>query len=205
MWHLVFQVSVLVSSVAGLMGPDPLRDRLYAIGGKDQFVFELEKLSRHASALRNGINTTLVPLGEGSSGYVTRVQFEDGISWTAKVSENFENEAEQGVMALKPLNNTASVFLRLEYMESCTSLGNSSFRYYFMNWIDGHSLQDTQEYVMNYRGPGEYEITIPNRVIPQVAQFIHNLTTCPIPPHISMVLRCRWFNVLQRETTNLRP
>ena len=137
------------------MDPEPLRDRLYAIGGKDQFVFELEKLSRHASALRNGINTTLVPLGEGSSGYVTHVQFEDGISWTAKVSENFENETEQGVMALKAIEQYCPGIPAPRVHGELYVFGNSSFRYYFMDWIDGHSLPDTQEYVMNYRGPGE--------------------------------------------------
>lgn len=203
MWHLVFQVCVLSSSVAGFIDTEPLMDRLYdAIGGRNQFVFELEQLSRHASVLRKGVNNTLIPVGEGSSGYVTRVQFEDGISWAAKVSENLDKEAEQGVMALKAIEQYCAGIPAPRVHGELYDFGNSSFRYYFMDWIDGHSLQDTEEYVVNSPGPGEYEFTIPNPVIPQVAQFIHNLTTCPIPPHISIVLCCFWVNFLHRETIN---
>jgi hypothetical protein len=204
MWHLFFHVSVLVSLVAGFIGTGPLSHRLYdATGGKDQFVFELEKLSLHASELRNGISNNLYPVWEGSSGYVTRLKFEDGVSWAAKISENLEKEAEQGVMALKAIEQYCPGIPAPRVHGELYVFGNSRFRYYFTDWIDGHSLQDTQEYIMNPRGPGEYEITIPDRVIPQVAQFIHNLTSCPIPPHIRIVLCCyNWSNFLHRATIN---
>jgi hypothetical protein len=57
-------------------------------------------------------------------------------------------------------------------------LSNSSLYYYIANWIEGYPLHYVVDYV--YTTFPSYELTMPEKVVLQLAEFVYNVTTCPI-------------------------
>jgi aminoglycoside phosphotransferase (APT) family kinase protein len=62
---------------------------------------------------------------------------------------------------------------------------NATFCYYFMDWIEGKTLlRDTQiirTKVSEKRGQFGVNITIPEKIVTQLASFFYDLTTYSIP------------------------
>ena len=65
-------------------------------------------------------------------------------------------------------------------------LVNGSLMYYFTDWIDGRTLEVDPDSTWTYLNETVDDkvlvnITLPMGLATQLAEFLYNLTTCPIP------------------------
>ena len=150
--------------------------------GENKFEPELEQVSRHASALRNGIQNVLEPGGKGGWGYIARLRFSDGVTWAAKISEAQNRwHMEAAARVLHVIEHSCPDIPIPKIHGHLERLPNSTLIYYLSDWIDGHSLLDDNEYHVRSTGPNSYRFTIPEKTVTQLAEFFYNLTTCRIP------------------------
>jgi hypothetical protein len=172
-------VSIYAMSLEDIVGWNrPIRPEhrvLQAIGGIDQFEFEVKNVIRKASSLHNDRPASLVEFNYGSNSLIAKICFLDGICWAAKMMEN------------RPLNErvissaTEAMTLIERYCQDIPipklrGLGppQGKLIYYFTEWIDAKPLS------ANVSGSGA-TFSIPEKVVISLAEFVYNLTTCPIP------------------------
>ena len=156
---------------------------LDCVGGKDQLQDEVNDAIAYASTWRDNIPASFVQMKVGASGAVAKICFVDGVCWADKMLANplRIEEAYYGVMA---------IFAVQQY---CPNIPTATFRgygqgklgHYFSDWIQGDTLHDKMK--SNYT-PGT-SVKIPEKVVTSLAQFVYNLTTCPIPREESMKYR----------------
>lgn len=189
-------LSIILLSVRNTAATEGLDHETYkrlviATGGEDQFRDALKSVSDHASSLRKGIKNILEGSFVGTHGFVTQVKFEDGVKWAAKISKpRYLHIVRQGIEALDaiarhcPGLSTPKIRGQIEY------LANSTLIYYFMEWVDGVPLYEDPHFDVHCQhipcdgrnsSVVRYDVTIPPLVVPQLAEFVYNLTTCPIP------------------------
>jgi hypothetical protein len=132
--------------------------------------------------MRNRIGTVVKPGwgdGRGGFGVIVRVAFDDGISWAAKVTSRSQYTAiTNGINAVKALQvycphiPVVETHGGIEVVES-----NSDYIFHFMDWVEGvHPVETSTK-----DEAGWLNVTLPETLIPQLAQFVYNLTTCPLP------------------------
>lgn len=169
-----------------------------ATGGEDQFLDALKSVSDRATSLRNGIKNNLEGSFVGTHGLVTQVKFEDGVKWAAKVSKHsYFDIVRQGIEALDAIKQHCPDIPAPRIHGQIESLANSTLIYYFMEWVDGVPLYEDLQFDLCIQhipcGAGNssivrYYATIPSPVVGQLAEFVYNLTTCPITPAESRIL-----------------
>ena len=143
---------------------------------------ELDLISQHASALRNGIPNVIEPGGRGGWGYVAQLQFNDGVTWAAKISNTRNRRAMlQATSVLNVIARSCPGIPVPRVYAPVERLPNSSLIYYISDWITGDSLFNDPEYTMRSSGPSSYLFTLPEKTITQLTEFLYNLTTCRIP------------------------
>jgi len=162
-----------------------------AAGGEEQFLDVLRSVSDHATSLRNGIKNVLEGSFVGAHGLVTQVKFEDGVKWAAKISkQRYLQIVREGLEALDAIKRHCPDIPTPKIHGQIECLANSTLIYYFMEWVEGVPLyEDPQFDVCSQHIPCgggnssivRYDITIPSLVVAQLAEFVYNLTTCPIP------------------------
>lgn len=169
-----------------------------ATGGEEQFLDVLKSVSDRATSLRNGIKNILEGSFVGTHGFVTQVKFEDGVKWAAKLSKrSYLHIVRQGIEALDAIKRHCPDIPAPKIYGQIESLANSTLIYYFMEWVDGVPLyEDPQFDVCSQHVPYgggnssivRYYATIPSLVVGQLAEFVYNLTICPIPSAKSRIV-----------------
>jgi hypothetical protein len=160
-----------------------------AAGGTEQLTDELSKISAYASSLRNGLNNSLEDEWlEGFHGVVIPLIFDDGIKWAVKIANN-SVWIDSGINSMKALGRHCPNIPVPRIQGEKQKFTNSSLVYYFMEWINGVTLwddTDTNFTELDYQSPTNesimrYNITIPEKTALDLAEFVYNVTTCPIP------------------------
>src|SRR5579859_7247479 len=154
-------------------------------GGRERC---LREISARAAVLRGGIQNTIheFDLMEGAYGYVVQVNFQDGVQWAAKISSNINRRfISEGIQATEAIKTYCPGIALPKYHSQLESIKGTELIYCFMDWIRGRPLTEIIRYHilphvdgMNYTF---VESTVPRRTIRQLAEFVYNLTTCPIP------------------------
>lgn len=146
----------------------------------------LHNISAHASSLRNGTKCSLEGFYHGYNGLVKKVIFDDGVTWAAKISAY---NTILGVDALRAVEKYCPFLPVPRIHGEVESAANSRVKFYLMDWLDGVSLYEDSEFgasTIKEISPHNdtiisYKVELPQQVIPQLAEFVYNLTTCPIP------------------------
>lgn len=179
-----------------------LKSLINVTGGRETFVSNLTNIAQYASSLRGNesaarITDDLACGQEGAHGWVTRVEFDDEISWAAKfTASNSISSLNRGYIALEILQKYCPNLPIPRIHGNLQRLGGSNTSAFCLltDWIEGESLWDEINVTPNSwwlrknLGPNGKQgmrtplnIRIPDEVVPQLAQFIFNLTTCNIP------------------------
>ena len=155
---------------------------LDVVGGKDQLQDEINDAIAYASTWRNNIPASLVQMKVGSAGVVAKICFVDGICWADKMLANALRieEAYYGVMAISVVQRYCPNIPTSNFH----GYGRGKLRHYFSEWIQGQTLH---EKVVSNHTPGT-PVKIPEKVVTSLAEFVYNLTTCPIPEEESKKL-----------------
>jgi hypothetical protein len=115
-------------------------------GGRTQFDLELMKVSTQASLLRNGTGNVISPVGQGAYGFVSRVRFDDGVSWAVKIFEKVSLQGvEQGISSLNAIKAYCPEIPVPRVQGVVHSLGNTTLSYYFTDWVEGHPIDRRDE------------------------------------------------------------
>ena len=157
---------------------------LDCVGGKDQFQDELNEAITYASTWRDNIPASLVQIKVGgAAGVVAKICFVDGVCWADKILANHlrMEEAYYGVMAISTVQQYCPNIPTAKFV----GYGRGKLGHYFSEWIEGQTLHDKM--ASNYT-PGTY-VKIPEKVVTSLAEFVYNLTTCPIPREESKKFR----------------
>jgi hypothetical protein len=164
---------------------DILEYMIYLAGGEEQLEAVWKEVSDQASFLRNGMKHVMDGSHHGITALVKRVTFEDGVEWGAKLSVYGPRGYVQLGLAIIQVVERYCPYIPVPRTHGTVQIvGNSTFIYHFMDWIDGVPLdKDSQYEVIEYDDSGTLHrnITLPNQIIPQLAEFVYNLTTCRIP------------------------
>jgi hypothetical protein len=141
----------------------------------------VDQISKLASSMRDGIGTSANPGrdGQGGFGTILRVAFEDGISWASKVTLRRYYEAlTHSVNALTTLEKFCPHLPVVRAHGGIVTVeSNHDFVFHFTDWVEGSHPS------VNYTKSenGLYEWSLPRNLVVQLAEFVYNLTTCPLP------------------------
>ena len=153
-------------------------DIIHSVGGREEFEIEVRNAVTEATSLRHGLPASVVDF-KVSRGIVAKICFTDGICWAAKMRK----------MVHYP-RGTIHAIRTLELLHQyCPNIPTPKFKgysqhkiiYYFTDWIEGSTLEDKV-----LAGPINVSaVRIPEKIITSLAEFVFNLTTCPIPKNES--------------------
>ena len=158
---------------------------LDAVGGRDEFEAEVRNAVTKASLLRNGIPAFLVEF-QVSGSIVAKICFIDGICWAAKMREicRYDRDAKYAIL---PYDRATLYGIRAMMLveQYCPNIPIAKFRgfsqhklqYCFTEWIEG---KPPNEEVLGNTSVVT-TISIPEKIVTSLAEFVYNLTTCPIP------------------------
>src|SRR5271170_6949898 len=142
------------SSVKFENSSEPIKntERWWALlGGEEIFEAEMEKISGHASFLRNGQPSRFeeyVFLGQAKS-FVGQLCFEDGVCWATKVigkAGSFrDQEIGSAIRAMEAIGTYCPELRTPRYHGRSRCEESDNFCYYFMDWISGKTLLDDFE------------------------------------------------------------
>jgi hypothetical protein len=144
-----------------------------AVGGGDQFNTEVYFAVANASARRNGIPASFVELKVGGGGIVSKICFDDGVCWADKMLQRDDQRGEYGMLAMLAVKKCCPNIPVPKIMGWC----QRKLDHYFTEWIEGKTLS---EWVLD-KDPYSTIVKIPEKVVISLAEFVYNLTTCPIP------------------------
>jgi hypothetical protein len=190
---LVIVILTQISSSFAYQDSNETSERLIkAVGTKEQFLVELSKISAYASSLRHGLQNSINDKWlEGGQGIVVPITFEDGVKWAAKVSvaPGSINSATKSLRAIERYCPDIPA-PRVQGMRG-RFISNPTIKYYIVEWMEGRSLWDDEhagQYVYDYHRSSMNEkvlsglnVTLSEKIVSQLAEFVYNLTTCPIP------------------------
>jgi len=150
------------------------------VGGVPELKAEIKVIMAEASSLRNGISLSeTVHLEVGNDAIVAKMCFEDGICWAAKMYENlpgsFFNRAVDYGTSAATLVQRYCPDIPINTPRGC---GLHKLKYCFKDWIEGYTL--AHKCWVKRTGEGS-TIAIPPKTVTSLAEFVYNLTTCPIP------------------------
>ena len=148
---------------------------LDCVGGKDQLQDEVNDAIAYASTLHDNIPVSLVQMkAKGATGLVAKICFVDGICWADKMVANPLRIEEEfyGVAAVFAVQRYCPNIPTAKLQGYC----RGKLRHYFSEWIQGQTLDKVRS--DNTLGAS---IKIPEKVVTSLAEFVYNLTTCPIP------------------------
>jgi len=164
----------LVGSILTLPPPCSLTvsHLLHVVGGRQEFQEELMNAVAEASLLRNRMPASLVDLKVGNR-IIAKICFIDGICWAAKMVEilDYDRPTIHAIQALILVQRYCPV-IPISKIKGCSE---RKLRYCFTEWLEGKSLADELEFSRNT------SISIPEKLVTSLAEFIFNLTMCPIP------------------------
>jgi hypothetical protein len=171
-----------------------------AIGDEPQFQQEMDQIMQRASSLHGGLPNIVASYTHARGpAVVARILFDDDVSWAAKISADTFQCTTGMDLAIRSMQAIEEYCPDIPHPKlHGTSLGsNSTLCYYFMDWIEGKVLVDSEDMpvleptlITNGNNSTGFEIQalISEAVAMQLADFAYNLTTCPIPERESSVL-----------------
>lgn len=166
---------------------------LSVLGGVRELKAEVVFIMNEALSSRNSTATTnAVHLEVGSYAIVSKVCFDDGNCWAVKMYQNrpasiFGRAIDFGASAADLLQRYCP-HIPINTARGC---GVHKLRYCFTDWVQGETLFDRYFPSTTELAPMEKAtITIPQKTVSSLAEFVYNLTTCPIPANESKTLLC---------------
>src|SRR5579859_662815 len=176
-------------------------DRVRKACGSEECVQEvLRNITVHATSLRNGIKCRIDEgFSQGANGLVKRVAFDDGLDWAVKI-EDLENfyYAYEGIKSLEVVQKYCPELpIPRQYGEIGTA-ADGKLKYHFMDWINGLDLGMECDFPDPGFEPSDEPgglFSIPERLIPQLAEFVYNLTICPIPEDQSIITETKHYSL----------
>jgi hypothetical protein len=153
-----------------------LFDVIEGVGGVDQISGEVDYAIANASWWRNGMPASkAVGYNAGSGGTVLKICFEDGVCWADKMFKQRGEAAYYGTQALLLIEKYCPNIPAPKVKGWC----ERKLEHYFTEWIEGKALH---EWVFEKDPHGHStNIKIPRKMVTSLAEFVYNLTTCPIP------------------------
>ena len=185
-WIFYFLLTAIVPSLvtSELLGSDRV---LLACGNNENTVNDaFRNISDRATALRNGINCSFNhDSSQGAMGLVKQVIFDDGSTWAVKIVEKKTYPwVYEGFRSLDVIQRYCPHLPVAKQYGEVGSLANDSLKYYFMEWKEGRDL-GLECFRNKTRSSGvdggEATFSIPEGLVSRLAEFVYNLTTCPIP------------------------
>jgi hypothetical protein len=157
-----------------------------AVGGFRALKAEVIFIMNEASSRRN-VTAILkaVHLDVHDYAIVSKLCFTDGICWAVKLYKNLPNSTDY---SRKIDYGISAVNLIQQYCPSIPintprGCGVHKLRYCFSDWIEGEDLLE-KHFPFKLLTSSEslrLTITIPPKIVSSLAEFVYNLTTCPIP------------------------
>lgn len=153
------------------------------------FILNKALASRNSTSVTNAVH-----LDVGRYAIVSKVCFHDGICWAVKMYQNrpasiFGRAIDFGASAADLLQRYCP-HIPINAARGC---GVHTLRYCFTDWVQGETLFDRYFPSTTEWAPMAMEkatITIPQKTVSSLAEFVYNLTTCPIPANKSKTLLC---------------
>jgi hypothetical protein len=154
---------------------------LQSVGGRDEFEEEIKNILLEASSLRNGISASLMEF-KVSRTIVAKICFADGVCWAAKMFETQPrlDAIKYGIGALILIERYCPSVPVDKFM----GYGERKLFYCFTEWMEGKSLAD-RFLEGSDKIRVEETFSIPEKLIPSLAAFAYNISTCPIPRNLS--------------------
>ena len=151
-------------------------------GGEQAFREEFELILAEASSMHNDLEAIPVGWSLGTA-LVAKICFTDDVCWAVKIEEFNPNRDTRRYGA----------WTKMLMQEYCPSIPIDRFigckqhklLYCFTEWIEGKRLWDI---ILPSISNISTTFSIPENIVTSLAQFIYNLTTCPIPRHESIWL-----------------
>ena len=163
---------------------ESIQDIGATMGGMDQFQVEVKIAMSKASSMYNDLPVSLMEFHEGTTAIVTKICFVDNICWAMKMYKEYP-----GLLNLNVWYGICATTLIHQYCPNVPipkfkGCSRSKFLYCFTEWVEGQTLHDK---ILNspIKDTGKTSITIPENVVVSLAEFVYNVTTCPIPEHLS--------------------
>ena len=147
----------------------------------DHFKIELKNAMTQASSMRNDLPVSLMEFHTGSTAIVAKICFADDICWAMKMYEDFKLlnlHVQYGINAMTLIHQYCPNIPIPEF-KGCNW---GRFLYCFTEWIEGQTLFDHSSSIEE---KGKTSITIPQNIVISLAEFVYNVTTCPIPENLS--------------------
>ena len=151
------------------------------VGGVDQLFNEIDESVHYASWSRNYIPAHPVHIEAGAGGLVVKICFDDGICWADKM-----------FTGVKKIQNayygTRATELIRQYCPDIpipTTVKRLKNRVYHevTEWMEGKTLYDMvfESEDSSHYSLGDTKFRIPPKITTSLAEFLYNVTTCPIP------------------------
>ena len=173
-WNVTLPLPNSGSAVQGIID---------AIGGIDQFRGEVKNAMTEASSMRNGMAVSLIGFNAGTYAIVAKICFVDGICWAAKMYEKsgvpYDLPIQYGIWA----TTLVQQYCPIPQFKGCRQ--PHKLLYCFTEWIEGKNIRDKILGESPITAKIGTSITIPAKVVTSLAEFVYNLTTCPIPKNKS--------------------
>jgi hypothetical protein len=194
-----FSGSWTVVALLAIFSPNPASseilgsDRVRQACGSEQCMQEaLQNITTHATSLRKGIKCHIDSgFSQGANGLVKRIDFDDGIEWAVKIVETERfHYAYEGVNSLAVVEKYCPELPIPKQYGQVGTAADGKLKYFFMEWIQGRDLGmvcDFPDPGFDPSDTGGGLFSIPERLIPQLAEFVYNLTICPIPQDESIL------------------
>lgn len=157
------------------------------LGGVQQIKLEVAEAMAYATTLRNNIPARWSTYFAGAGGLVAKICFEDGVCWADKMFAGFRwiQSASYGEAVMRLVH---------EYCPNIPLPGSKAwFRlrlaHHMTDWVEGKPLVERVFQVGSelYR-PNSTTFRIPGKVVISLAEFVYNLSTCPIPNDVRTAL-----------------
>jgi hypothetical protein len=159
-------------------------------GGEQQLPSSIKQIEQAASQLRNSTPCSMDPKWlHGSFGMVAPITFNDGVKWAVKVCEHeLDAIIVQGVNVARTIERNCPAIPVPRHHGEIQWLENNTHMFYFMDWVEGTLLDEDPQYRANWTHPPANStirdsviITLPEKTVTDLAEFVYNLTMCLIP------------------------
>jgi hypothetical protein len=151
---------------------------LHSVGGMNQFQLEVNRAISYASSSRNEIPASLVEFKAGGGGITAKICFVDGVCWADKMVAGLLDvqNSNYGFAAMSLVQQYCSYIPTPKYLGARQGL----LTHYFTEWVEGPTLHERVFAVISNLTL-ETPVKMPRKVVTSLAEFVYNLTTCPIP------------------------
>lgn len=179
---LIFLHAIIMSThsvaIVENISPNAVPRIVEAVGGVDQLEVEVNCAVDYASSLRNNISASLAGFKAGASGLIAKLCFFDGICWADKMVTGpvTIQEGYYGIAAMSIVQQYCPNIPIVKYMGG----GRKRLQHFFTEWMEGQTLHD-KVFVPDFNYSIGTTIKIPKKIVTSLAEFVYNLTTCPIP------------------------